>query len=73
MTEAGYGDVGFALHRVAEHGHRIGVVEHDGVGTQLLHIAGDRQHGIKRAQGAEDAAGSARVADVGIDAVAFWE
>lgn len=47
----------------------VGVVEHDSLRAELLDVAADGEHLGDGAQGAEDARGAARVADVDIDAV----
>ena len=58
-----------ALHRAAEHRHRVGVVEQDRVRAEAFHVAADVEHHRDRAQRAEDAGWPARVADVGVHAV----
>ena len=67
--KAGDIDVGFDIHRAAEHRHRIGVIEHQGIWAITLHVAGDIDQDRYRAQRTENAGDAARVADVHIDAV----
>ncbi len=57
MAKAGDRDEGLPLQGGAQHGHRVGVIEQDGVRAVLFHVADDVQHGIDGAQEAEDAAG----------------
>ena len=52
---------------VASHG--VGVIEHDGIGAELLHVAGDIDKYRDSSQCAEYAAGAERIADTLVDAV----
>jgi len=61
-------DVGLPLECAAQHGHRVGVVEQDGVRAVFLHVVHDVQHGQQGAQEAEDTARAARVADIDVHA-----
>ena len=56
-------------HALAEHGHGVRVVEHERVGTDLLHVVSDLLQGRQRAEEAEDAARAHRVAYALVDAV----
>ena len=69
MAEAGDVDLRLALQIPAEHGHRVGVVQHDGIRAVLLDVARDLHHGRRGAQEAEDAGRAAGVADVDVYAV----
>ena len=75
---------GGALHTVAEtddldaesieepaaHGHRIGVVDEQGVRAELVHVGGDLAVGGGRAEKAEDTAGAERIANGLVEAIA---
>ena len=69
MAQTGDRDVCLALKSAAQHGHRVGVVEQDGVRAVFLHVAHDIHHGRQGAQEAEDAARAACIADIDIHAV----
>ena len=70
VAEAAGDQVGMrALDGAAEHGHRVGVVEVDGARAVASDVGGDFEDRVDGAQEAEDAAWSAGVADVGVDAV----
>ena len=60
-----------APHRPAQHRHRIGVVKQNCVRTKFFHVRHDADHHRNRPQRTEHATDTARVADVGIDAVFF--
>ena len=55
--------------RAAQHRHRVGVVEQNGLRAVFFHVADNVHHRVDRAQEAEDARRAARVADVGVHAV----
>jgi len=70
VAEAAYGQLRKpALHRPAEHRHRVRVVEDGRLGGVPGDVADDIEHDRDRAQRAEDARRAASVADVGIHAV----
>ena len=56
--------VGGSLQSPAEHGHRVGVVQPEGRGTELFDVPEDVEHRVEGAQEAEDGGGAPRVADV---------
>ena len=58
-----------ALYGAAKHGHGVGIVEVHGAGAIAVDIRGDLHNGVNRAQIAENAAGAARVAHVGVHAI----
>ena len=59
----------FALHAAAEHCHRVGVVEHDGVPAVAADILADVEHDRERPHGAEDSRRSPGVSDIDVDLV----
>jgi len=60
---------GLALHGAAQHGHRVGVIEQERIGTMPFDVPADIQHDRDGAQCAEDAARTPRVAHVGVHTV----
>lgn len=58
-----------ALHGPAKHGHRVGVIQKQGVRAEPLDVPGDVAHHGNGAQRPEDAGHAAGVADVDIHAV----
>ena len=69
VAKAGDLDACLALHRSAEHGHRVGIVEHGGVRAVAFHILGDAQHHRDGAQGPEDARRPTGIANIYIDTI----
>ena len=61
-------DVCFGLHGLAEHRHRIRVIQKNRVWAVFLDIPANVQHQRDIAQSAENAGDAARIADVDIDA-----
>ena len=61
--------MGLALKCTAQHGHRVGVVEQNGVRAVFLHVTHDIHHRWQGTQEAEDAARTARIADIDVHAV----
>ena len=69
VAQTGELDIRFLGQRLADHGHRIGVVQHDGTGTQPLHVPGNVQHDGYGSDRPEDTRRAAGVANVGIHPV----
>ncbi len=62
-------NAGLALHRAAEHRHRVRVIEHRRVRAEALHVASDVEHHRDGPQCAENTGRAARVTHVGVHAI----
>ena len=72
MAEADVRAAGRAVHRPAVGGHRVDVVEQQRAGRDRVEVGAQVEQDRDRAQRAEHAAGTERVAHALLDAVAPW-